>query len=372
MEIRLYIQMLLRGWWMIVLTTLAALVASLGVSYLTTPQYRAIARFIVTPSSGLETGNDVVQSLNTLDRVSIMSTYAEVMNSNRIYDDTLTFLQLRPTDLKDYTHEAVTLPDSSVLELSVTGPDPETTAKLANTIGYQTVDFTRNLNQVFDVNFLDVAEPPIVPIKPKPLRDAGLALALGLVGGAVLVILNDQLRIPLEVFRQRLRLDNVTGVYTNRYFSRIVEDELAKKPEVLSIGIVELSGLQDLIDTFPLAGLQRVLQKATDSLHKELRGNDVIGRWSDNSFIVMLPNTTGVAANRIFERIFQALCEPIKLELLDTTVNLDAHIGGAEYGNDISAQELFEKATSALEQARRDKDNPVYVWEFKNPFWTQK
>ena len=53
-------------------------------------------------------------------------------------------------------------------------------------------------------------------------------------------------------------------------------------------------------------------------------------------------------------------------------INLDSHIGGAEYGNQITAQELLEKSTSALEQARRDNEIPIYVWEMKSPFWAQK
>ena len=86
----------------------------------------------------------------------------------------------------------------------------------------------------------------------------------------------------------------------------------------------------------------------------------------------MLPNTPGIAANRIFERIYQALSEAVKLDQFNMVVNLDSHIGGAEYGNQITAQELFEKSNNALEQARRDNEIPIYVWEMKSPFWAQK
>ncbi|MGA7192744.1 MAG: Wzz/FepE/Etk N-terminal domain-containing protein, partial [Anaerolineales bacterium] len=51
MEIRLYFQMLRRGGWIIALTTLTALVASLATSYLTTPKYQAMAQFILFPSA---------------------------------------------------------------------------------------------------------------------------------------------------------------------------------------------------------------------------------------------------------------------------------------------------------------------------------
>ena len=374
MELNLYLQMMRRGWWLVALTALIALTTSLGVSFLVTPQYEVVARFIITPGAVEESSpQTILNGLNTINNQSVMETYAEVMNSDRIYIDSLAFLQLQPADLKDYTYESTVLPSSSVLELSVKGPDPNLAADIANAVGYQTINFTRRLNQVINLDFLDQAAPSSVPYSPQPLRNAVLAAVLGLFGGLALVIVREQLRSSLETFRQRIHLDNETGVYNKKYFSRLVEDELIRHPEdVLSIGIVELGGLRDIMDTFPIAALQRILQRVTESLRKELRGNDIIGRWNGISFIVMLPNTPGMAANRIFERIYQVLSEPVKIDQFNMVINLDAHIGGAEYGNQITAQELFEKTTSALEQARRDNEIPIYVWEMKSPFWAQK
>ena len=51
MEIRLYFQMFRRGWWIIALTTLIALLVSLVASYLTTPEYQAMAQFILSPNA---------------------------------------------------------------------------------------------------------------------------------------------------------------------------------------------------------------------------------------------------------------------------------------------------------------------------------
>lgn len=372
MEIRLYLQMLYRGWWVIALTTLTALTAALAASYFATPKYEAIATFIVTPSTALVNRDEVLRGLNTLDNQTIISTYAEVMNSGRIYTDALAFLKVQPVDMKAYTYKTSVVQNSSVLELVVTGPDPQMTAEFANAIGYQTINFTRQLNQVFNVDFLDVAAAPIKPFSPKPLANAGFSLAFGLIVGALLTILMEQLRMPLETIRQRVQYDEITGVYKSRYFTRLLDEELAQNSgNALSIGIVELNGIKDLLETLPIVGLQRILLKATDALRKELRGNDIIGRWNDNSFIIMLPNTGGAAAKSIFDRIFQALSRHVELEELNMKIELDAHIGGAEYSNGISTQELFEKVNIALEQARRDFAEPVYVWELKNPFWTQ-
>lgn len=375
METRLYFQMLQRGWWVIVLAALAAVSVSLGLSYLATPQYQATASFIITPSATLTVGRDVVNSLDTLDRRSIVATYAEIMNSQRIFTDAQLLLQLEEGALDDYKVLAVVLPESSVLELDVSGPDPKMVAELANAIGYQTVKFSRSFNQVYDLNFLDTAAAPdpTKPVSPQPLRDAGLALLLGAAAGALLVILSEQIRIPLESYRQRLRVDNLTGAYTAKYFRTMLDDELARRPdEVMSVGIVELYGLQDLLETIPVSAAQRLLRTVTDRLRKELRGNDAIGRWSETSFIVMLPATPGSAANRTFDRIYQSLVQVIPLDEYGVTINPDPRVGGSVYSNDISSAELVEQAESALEQARKDNTHPIYIWEMKNPFWVQK
>lgn len=365
--------MLKRGWWIILLVALIAMSASLALSYLAVPKYRATARFIITPGTSITEGRDVINSLDTLDRRSVVATYAEVMNSERILINSANFLNVASTQLEDYTFQAVVLPDANVLELTVTGPSPKVAAELANTIGYQTILFTSGLNMSYDINFLDTAAEPVIPFSPQPARDAGIALVLGAILGAALAIVSEQIRIPLEAYRQRLRIDSTTGVYNKRFFRQVLEDELTKDPDgVLSIGVIELSGLQDLKETLPPSGLQYLLKKVTGILRKELRGNDIIGRWNEVSFAVLLPTTPGAAAKRTLDRIYQALSESVTLSAFDATIDLEPIIGGALYSSNISAQELIEKAENSLEQARSSVDSPVRLWEMNNPFWVQK
>jgi len=365
--------MLQRGWWIILLVAVMAFAVSLGISYMAVPQFNAVARFIITPGASLTTGRDVVSGLQGLDR-GIVPTYVEVMNSRRILSESLSSLNISEATIKDdYTIMAVELPDSSVIELTVSGPNPNVAADLANSIGDNTISFARSLNTVYIVNVLDTAIPAQNPFSPQPVRDSAVALVLGLMIGALLAILSEQIRIPLEAYRERTRVDNVTGVYNSRYFTSLLDEELAQHPDdVLSLGIIELSGLEDLLDSLPPAALQWVLQNVTGTLRQELRGHDLIGRLSENTFIVMLPATAGVAAKRTFGRISQALSQPVNLSQYDVTVEFDPHIGGAVYSNNIASHDLLEKARNSVDQARRDNTNPIYVWEMNNPFWVEK
>lgn len=371
MEIRLYFQMLKRGWWVILLTALVAVVAALGASYIVTPKYKAISRFILSPKNILPSNPDIgLQGLDILGNETTITTYMEVMKSNRIYRDALTDMGRTQEEMEDYIYEVQVLPNSSVIELSVTGPSPELAADLANSIGNQAILFTSLLNAFYRVDFLDEALPPVVPESPQPIRDSVLAFGIGLLLGGVLAIVRDQLMTSLEAYRLRFQLDNITGVYNHRTIRKLLEEELTQNPDVvLSAGIIELGGLADLEDTLPTAGYQNVLRQVTATLQKELRGHDIIGRWSDNSFLVVLPKTPGPAAKGIFNRISAMLSSPVILQHLELSIELMPYIGGAEYSLNITLEELLEKAGDALENARKNKAKPVYVWEMKNPFW---
>lgn len=373
MEIRLYLQMLRRGWWIVTLTALMAVNVALIASFFTTPLYQSSTRFVVSPNADLVTGKDVITSLEALDKRSIISTYAEFLNSRRVHEETIAALHISEATFEEYAITTVVLPDANVIDLTIVGPDPVMAAQLANHIGQRTIDYMSLLYWAYDISVMDSAVPADLPVSPQPLRDSALALVLGLVGGATLVILSEQIRIPIETYRQRLRIDNVTGVFNSRHFRRLIEEELAGNPEnMLSLGIVELDGLQEVLETMPPLASQILLRKVTKVLRKELRGNDMVGRWNENSFVVMLPTTAGDAAFRTFERIYQALSQPVDVEQFDITVPLKPRVGGTVYSNNISAQEFIERASAALEQGPRDANHPVHIWQMKNSFRAEK
>ena len=353
MEIQLYFRMLQKGWWLIVLATLAAVIISLSFSFATIPQYQASAHLIISPNASLTSGSDVVRSLDTLDRLSTVTTYAEVLGSNRVYEETLGMLQLKASDLVAYTRSAVVLPDSSILEIRISGPNPTLAAELANAISRQMINYTGQLNQVYEVDFLDVATPPLTPFSPQPLRDVSLALVLGLAIGGVLAILREQIRQPLDALLNRFQVDGTSSALNRRSFEKTLTETLARNQENISLGLIHLEGLNNLMETLPLSVSQQLLHEVTARLRKELRGNDYIGRWGDTEFAVMLPATPANAAERTLERIKLALSEEIRLEQLNTPIKLVPSVGVSVRAMEESPQTLIGRAEKTLELARQ-------------------
>lgn len=357
MEVRLYLQMLLRSWWLIVLVALVAVTASLGASFMAVPQYEATARFILNPGAAITSSADYVRSLDTLDRPSVAATYVEVMNSQKIFTDAVVGLNLSPTDpaLAKYTVLAVVLPSSSVLQLSVSGPNPTAVAEFANAIGNQSISYAKRVNSVYSMEFLDAATPPVLPISPQPLRDAGLALVLGAVAGAILAILSEQIRMPIEALRRRNLVDQTSSAFNRRHFENRLEEEQARSQSGnTALGVIRLEGLIGLTDNLPSILVQYVFHEVTRRLRNELRGNDIVGRWSDNEFAVMLPSTPAIAAERTFDRIRASLSQPIFISQTKESFQLQPVCGVIACEPKESTSTVIERVEKKLAESRHN------------------
>lgn len=351
MQIRLYLRMLQSGWWLITLAALSALVVGLTASYLSTPMYRTTARFLISPNNDLISGRDIVNSLTALDKRVIASTYAEVLNSDRIYAKTSESLQIDPAILRAYKLSAVVLPEASVLELSASGPNPKIAALFANNAGQQGVDYILSIYQVYSITVLDAAVAPSQSYSPNPTRDAGLALALGLMVGALLAVVRGYLQTPLDFLKRQTNTDLDSGAYSRGYALRRIGEMSREADEQLTIGIIRLDGLQDLATPLPKPIRQRILRGVTFTLRSELRGRDLIARWDDHSFIAVLPHTSDSAAQQVINRIC-TLLTPVIAVSDDESISLSPQAGIIVHATVDTVSTLTERAEEVLEQIR--------------------
>lgn len=366
MEVKLYFRMLQRSWWIIVITTLATVIAALVVSYFTPPTYRATARLIVSPSPALITGgSNLLNSLSTLDKRSIITTYAEILNSQRIYTETLNLLQMNEADLADYSYNAVALPDANIIEFSVVGPDPETVYMLTNGIGQHAVEYVHSLYPVYDLGVLDAAEPPTTPISPQPLRSAGVALVVGLALGIVLALIREMIRTPIESFIRQRGVDDMSLALNRTAFEQKLNEIAFASSQDFSLCVVHLNGLADYINVLPQSTLQTMMRGVVQVLKNQLRGNDLVGRWSDLDFIVLLSETPGTAAMNTMERVRMALSYPVTVDVSGEDILLDPQIGIAEYRVGDTAQTMIKNIQWALDVAK--KNNGMYLLKATQP-----
>jgi diguanylate cyclase (GGDEF)-like protein len=369
MEMRYYLRIIQRGWWLILISALAAVNFSLIYSYyIATPMYESVARFIVSPNYQSVESGDLVNSLVALDKRSIISTYAEVLNSKQVIDSTLQLLNLNPAEFEAYTTSVTVLPDANIIRFSVQGPNPEVAALLANSIGQYAIDYISRLYVVYNIEFLDKGIPSEAPFRPRPAQDAGVALLIGAVIGVGLAIFRDQLSSTLGDVGVRRALDSESNALSRASFERRVRQEIANQPEgVLSLGFIYLNGISEYYDSLPQAYVNQIMRKVTDTLKNQLRGHDVVGRWNKLQFGVLLPSTDGASARQRLKRITQMLNKEIFLESEgDLNINLDPRIGVADRQGGESMPVLVEQAEKALELSMQS-DEQVNLYKVR-PF----
>jgi len=352
MEIRFYLRMIQRGWWLILISALVAVNFSLIYSYfVVVPQYEAVARFIVSPNLQNIESRDLINSLEALDKRSIISTYAEVVNSRQIFNGTVELLNQDPANFTAYTTDVTVLPEANIIRFSVRGPDPDVAALLANNVGQYAIDYVRALYVIYNIDFLDKAVPPTVPFKPSPVQDASLALLLGIVVGVGLAIFRDQLSSTLDRLKQRRMIDNESQAFTREYFEQRIRQEIAGNPDdVVTLGIIHLNGIHETYESLPQAYINKIMRQVTDALKYQLRGNDVVGRWSPLEFGVLLTSTNGASAKRTLSRVLTVLDQKTSLDGNNgLDIWLDPRIGLADRQGGESLPVLIDQAKQALE-----------------------
>lgn len=370
MEINLYLQTLKRGWWIVVLTMLVALNGALVFTYLTPPIYEATSRFVVSPNSEIyESSWDVVSSLDTLDRRSIINTYKELLASPSVYSISLEIQKIGIDVVEsEYSISAAVIPDTNILKLTVTGPDPEQVLMITKAVGGQALVYINNLYPVYNFNIFDDPSLNATPIYPQPVQNAGLALLIGGIVGLSLAFAREQMATTFEKLRERSIIDNVSSAYTREYFVRRVREQIAQDTKsTFSLSFINLRGLEDISGALPQVIYDRVLRSITKTLIRELRGRDIVARWNSSQLAVLMPSTSGIAVENTFQRIQGYLGASIAVnESGDMVVHPDPCVGIVERTQFEDSEELIERAEMAMERASAFKTAAVVF--LTNPF----
>jgi hypothetical protein len=79
----------------------------------------------------------------------------------------------------------------------------------------------------------------------------------------------------------------------------------------------------------PQVILQKILQGVTKTLKQDLKGNDVIGRWNETTFAILLPSTPYNAANTLIGRLREKLSEPVNINGGNESIRLEPYVGVA-------------------------------------------
>ena len=194
MDFLAFVRMLRQSWWIVVLTIVGSLGSTAFFTHTQTPIFQATTTLVVWPTKNMTDLNDLVRSLDTLDRRVYVAMYSKIPSSQIVRGRAQEKLGLSLPQLEPYLINTVVIPDTNILNVSVEGPDPHLTANLANAVAEQAKQYIEESYTVFELKILDRATQPVLPARPNMGRNLSVATVLGLLAGLGLVFVRESIQ----------------------------------------------------------------------------------------------------------------------------------------------------------------------------------
>lgn len=183
-----YARALRSRWWIVAAVVVASLAAAQFFTARVTPVYRATASSTVTPAPALTETTELLRTLETLERRTVMATFAHLAGSRETRLDAAAVAGLGAADLELYRISASVVPNTNVIRMTVEGPDPTSSSALANAVAHATARKAGQLYRLFALQPLDPSIPAGRAVHPNGKRNLAVAGVLGLFLGVALAI----------------------------------------------------------------------------------------------------------------------------------------------------------------------------------------
>ena len=194
MDFLTLIRIVKRSWWIVVLAMVGVFASTALFTFTQTPIYQAITTLVISTDQSVTDVNDVVRSLDSLDRRTFVATYAKLPSSHTVISRAQQQLKLSPTQMQSYQVSTLVVPDTMILAVSVEGPDSGLTAALANAVAEEAKSYAKEFYGTYRLRVLDPAVAPRRPARPEIPRNLVTGALLGLLLGVGFMFLSEYIR----------------------------------------------------------------------------------------------------------------------------------------------------------------------------------
>lgn len=234
MDLRDYVRAVRKRWWLVLGSVLVALGVAMLVTALTPPRYAASVTFFVgTQTTGV---SDAYQG-NLFSQQRVKS-YVDLLTSDRLAQSVVTaqFTGITAAQLQSEV-SAQAIPDTVLLQATITDRSRARALQLAQQAATQFIALVQTLETppgktAPTVRVEVVAGPKVgdAPVSPTPVRNASLAMVLGLVAGIGTAALRESLDTTVKSAEL---LQSLTGAAV---LSAVPYDPRAKKAPLIIEG----------------------------------------------------------------------------------------------------------------------------------------
>ena len=219
MDLRSGLRLLRERWKLIIVVVLLATTASGFFTWRETPQYASQVTLFVSAWGNAEDTADAYQG-GLLSQQKV-KTYTELLRGQRVMAGVVNRLDLNltPKQLSGKVTSA-TIPDTSLLTVTVRDPSPTSAQQVASAIAEEFVTLVPTLEgrtrgrPAVRVTVVSPAELPASPVSPQPLRNLAVAVVLGGLAGFALAVARRALDTTVKTVEQTEEISGVPSLGT--------------------------------------------------------------------------------------------------------------------------------------------------------------
>jgi capsular polysaccharide biosynthesis protein len=186
MDLATFFRVLLRNWWLIVLSVITTAGSAAWVVSRQSPRYAATAQVWLRPSESLQEPRQVVDVFVALDKRTMINTIARMATSTSMMEHVSRSLGILPIVIEESELTAVVLPDTNLIDIRATNTNPELAAAIVNSVaqGLQ----AQVPDKALQLDIINAAAPPTEPVYPQPVRTITLGVLFGLALGIMFAL----------------------------------------------------------------------------------------------------------------------------------------------------------------------------------------
>ena len=165
-----------------------------------------------------------------------------------------------------------------------------------------------------------------------------------------------------ERMKELAIIDELTGIYNRRFFYLAANKEIdrtVRYHKKLSLILIDIDHYKDVNDHFGHMAGDKVLQRLTQVIQKELRESDIFSRYGGEEFLILLSNTDGKDAVAVAERLREKV-EELQVKYNEEEISVTISLGVTQFTTDRNTlQELIAVVDQALYGAKQKGRNRV-------------
>ena len=169
---------------------------------------------------------------------------------------------------------------------------------------------------------------------------------------------NRQLSSSLTIYREKARIDGLTGVLNRTTFMELLHDEIRHSQLLsspLTLLILDIDDFKKVNDTYGHLVGDGILKNIGATMTRTLRRNDIIARYGGEEFAVLIPFAPMSEGRQAAEKIRACLAAMVVPDHPRITVS----IGCAEYQPGEPQEGFFKRTDDALYMAKKSGKNRV-------------